>query len=200
MKNTVLLTSIFFIFIAASGSAHQIFCKTPDGRGVILDSNGTWKYDSEKMSKVDAKSAKFIRSKKVPFGVWFDPNVWTVSKKKINADSEFEFSLKNDDTYAFLINEKVGLSYDLVKSALFNQLESFGERVSLITEEKRIVNGLPIRYLEIEIEVKGVLVSYMLYILVGDEETIQLGAFSTGKQRDQNKPVIEKFLNGLSRA
>lgn len=198
------LLSWIFCFTSLTGLAcgEQIFCKTPEGKDVDLNTDGTWKYALQQKHAKSEKAKKFVESKLIPFGVWFDPDAWRISGKKSNEDAEFEFSLKGGDAYALMINEGVGLSYDYMKNFLlehFNEAEGV-EEGHLVHEEKRTVNGLPVTYLQFDMLIHKVPFSAVLLVYIGESETIQLMAFTTTKQLPKYQPAIEEFLNGLGKA
>lgn len=208
MKRLFSLVLFCSAFTVTSAFAEQIFGKTADGKEIILDTDGTWKYAPEKQrvsgAKLirDSKATTFVKSKLVPFGVWIDPEAWKISTKKNNEDAEFEFSYRAGDVYALMINEGLGLSYDYMKNFLvehFNEGDDV-EEGRLVREEERMVNGLPVTYLQFDVLIHKVPFSVILYVYIGENETIQLMAFTTTKQLAKYQPAIENFLNGLGKA
>lgn len=53
--------------------------------------------------KKSSKSVKLAKSNKVPYGIWYDPINWKITKN-YNGDAEFSFGLIGKDAYAFIIN------------------------------------------------------------------------------------------------
>lgn len=199
MKNLISKTCTFFILIGASAFASQSFCKTLDGRNVVLESNGTWRYTDSKVSKKNVSAKRFVKSKTNSLGVWYDENVWIKKSTQMNEDSEFTFSMKNDDGYAIMINESAGLSERFIRKAIVDRLENVLEDARVVCEEKRIVNGLAVKYFEIHGVCEETNLVYMFYVYSGEKETTQLVAYTVGHKFPKLKNQLENFLNGLAK-
>jgi len=199
MKNKVLLSLAFFVVTSSSAFSSQTFCKTLDGRNIVLESNGTWRYTDAKVAKKSVNAKRFAKSKKNSLGVWFDDNLWTQKNTQANEDSEFTFSMNNGAGYVIMINESVGLSDRFMRKAVIERLENVLENTRVVCEEDRIVNGLNIKYFEIHGSYEDTNVVYMFYVYNGENETTQLIAYTISHKFPQLKNKFEDFLNGLAR-
>lgn len=145
------------------------------------------------------KATEFIKSKNVPFGVWLDSAIWRKNKRTVNEDAEFTFSMKDDTGYALMINEDVGVPIEVLKELIIENLEDTCTDFSIVKEEDRIVNEIPVLFYEIEANIKGLHITYMIYVHCGEEETVQLWAYTATKHYPKLKVLMENFLNGLYR-
>src|SRR5690606_6759122 len=124
---------------------------------------------------------------------------WIKKSTQLNEDSEFSFSMKDEGGYAIMINESVGLSERYLRRAVIERLESVLENAKVVCEEKRIVNGLSVKYIEIHGIYEDTNVVYMFYVYNGEEETTQLIAFTIAHKFPELKNKLEEFLNGLAK-
>jgi hypothetical protein len=177
--------------------ASQITCKTPDGREVILKSNGKWEYADKKKSKANPIDKGIVKSQRVPLGVKFDSQVWEQRKLKLADDAEFSFSMKNGRAFAVMLNEENGMDPARLKELILEKLKTEFKDFRLIKEEDRFANGIPVNYLEVEGSINGIPTRIMYYFFFGKEETVQLMTFAPSKHLPAIKPELEKFLNGL---
>src|SRR5690606_15264359 len=132
MKKIILKFSGFFVLLSAFAFASQTFCKTLDGRNVILESNVTCRYKDAKVTKKNVNAKRFVKSKKNSMGVWYDENLWIQKSTQLNEDSEFSFSMKDEGGYAIMINESVGLSERYLRRAVIERLESVLENAKVV--------------------------------------------------------------------
>ncbi|MDB2614179.1 hypothetical protein N9Y92_03350 [Chlamydiales bacterium] len=199
MKCKILLPVSFFLLSITSVFSYQTSGKTIDGRNITLESNGTWKYEDVKIFKKNTTAKTFVKSKSNSLGVWFDDKKWKNKSEQINEDSEFTFSLINDDGCVIMINEGVGLPSEFMKEVITTRLEEVLDDYQLVCEENRIINNLPVTYYEIHGKTSGIDICLMHYVYSNEDETTQLVAYTMGKKIHTIKHKLEDFLNGLSK-
>ena len=153
------------------------------------------KYIASIKYEKNAKAVQFAKSNRIRFGIWFDPVKWQITKN-YNEAAEISFGLKGRDAYAFMINEGIKAPKDVVINFILDNMAGVSEQFNVIQVEDRIINGLPVTYLRIDAMISGVHVNYMIYVYCGDNEIIQLYAYSYGS----NFKDVEDFINGLSKA
>lgn len=141
------------------------------------------------------KAVKLAKSNRVPYGIWYDPLKWKITKN-FNADAEISFGLIGKDAYAFMITEAIKAPKDVVTNFVIDNMTQVAEDVNIIQIEDRIVNGLPITYLRIDATIMGMRINYMIYLFCGNSEIIQIYTYSYGNFFLE----LEDFLNGISKA
>lgn len=200
---------LLFLWMIFPVFAQETMVKTKDGKDVILNSDGTWKYanvngekstEKEKNINIDVSNLQFVKSSKIPFGVWLDPKVWESEKNDETEPSEFSFKLKGEEGYGLMVNEPVAIPLESMKEIVVeNMKKAEAEDVKVNEEEDRVINGLPVKYLQIDAKVSKVPVNYMVYIYSGEDETIQLFTYSFGKYFIKNRKQMENLMNGLAK-
>lgn len=216
MKTTLWLSSVVLAISAVHAiHATQISGKTADGKDVLLNSDGTWKYATNESSSAtktpapqapkDAKSfskistaTEVLHSKKVPMDLFYDPAVWELSEKEVNPVAEFTLVLKDRTADALFIADDIGLPVDNIKTIILDSMKKSDPEVKLVREEDRIVNGLPVKYIELQATVQGIKFHYLYYVYTTNDVTVQLVAFTYEKHIDKVRSDLENLLNGLT--
>src|SRR5215831_15693850 len=99
----LVLTAIVALLGCQSSMSHE-------GRPIILNPNGTWKYADNPVSLksfTKPQSARAtVKSKAGLYTLWFDETKWTTPETKINRETEFEFAHTAGDRFAYTISER----------------------------------------------------------------------------------------------
>ncbi len=185
---------------------------TSTGEIVILDSDGTWRYENQsrtsqahKSIKTNAKkfnkpaNASFpVRSKVNSLGLWMNPTDWGFTQKgAINAEAEYELKHKELEIYAMAITESIEVNLDNLAQLALENFEKVGTNVKVINKEYRIVNGQKVIFMEMSGVVNGIKATYMGYYHSNSKGASQLLAFTGTSLASKYKPEIIKLLNGL---
>ena len=145
--------------------------------------------------KKSSQAVQLAKSTRIPYGIWFDPSKWQITKN-YNQAAEISFGLKGKDAYAFMINEGIKAPMDTLTNFVINGFTQGAEDFNVLNIEDRIVNGLPIKYLRIDATIGGININYMIYLYCGNDEIVQIYGYCYGKHFQE----VESFLNGFSRA
>lgn len=183
---------------------------TDTGEEVILYSNGTWKYvkdSDQKKTEIPTSPEKFVKSKDAAFlvksttidvGVWLNSQKWSFKKSKENEDTEYEFNLKNGDLYAMLLNEKIEVPLDNLRTVAIENAKEAAPDMEIIEEEYRIVNGKKMLYLRMDGTAQGIAFTYMGYYYSDANGTTQFVTYTSQSLVSQYKAIAQEFLNGLT--
>jgi hypothetical protein len=206
MKKFLLCSlSVLLIFTGIS----QIRAVTSTGDEVILNANGTWQYvnkDLQNLNKVDTNKTIFgkpsnasflVKSNKVNYGVYIDPQKWTFKKGEHGDASEFVFDLKEEDAYAMFISEKLEIPLETLKGIALENAKEVGPDIKIVKEDYRRVNRKLILFLQMEGSIQGIKVTYSGYYYSSPSGTLQLVTYTTSNLFDEYKAVLEDFLNGF---
>jgi len=187
----------------------QINAVTDDGREVILNTNGTWKYKADVVTpgyetRLDTpafeknKDATFLlKGKRVKYGVWLDPKKWKFEATDDEGQREYILTLKGEDAYVMAIPERMSMSMNnLVDIALQNS-KKVSSDAHIVHEETRKINGLIVKQAEIRGTVSGINAVYIGYYYSGPAGTIQLVGYTSDKLYNQYKKEIQNLLNGF---
>lgn len=196
-----LLTCICFY------SQAQMNATTDQGKKVILNPNGTWMYDtlstvaadtSLPVYKKPATATLCLKSKKVSYDFYYDPKIWRVTDP-INESAEFSLLHKNSDAFAMIITERLGFGIEDLKSFVIERFERAGENMEVVTDDKRIVNGLEVTHLKVTGKVMGLQVMYDGYYITSEEGSVQLVCFTGKNLYKEFEKDIKNLLNGLTK-
>ncbi|MCB1111739.1 MAG: hypothetical protein H7A37_04450 [Chlamydiales bacterium] len=199
MFNKTIFLFLTLIAVSRIVVADPISAITTEGKRAILNDDGTWKYAEAAIHDKKPAAQKFAKSAKTPYGVWYDPTIWTKLTQSLNEDAEISFSMKGKDVYAMFISEEIAIPLDTMREVLIEHLESVADNVVVNEEDERQVNGLPVKYMQIDADIQNLPFSYMIYIHTGEEETVQIYTFTFRKLLEQQRAAMEEFLNGLAK-
>ena len=184
------------LLVCVVACSFQIPGKTQDGRDVLLETDGTWKYCFAKKYFKSMLATKSVESKVLPLKISFNPHQWKIEPSR--SDEEFFFVLKGQDAVAFLIPQVLSLSYEMTKETMEELASDVGDDFNMRLEEDRVVNGLPIKYFEYDLTIDGTPFTHMMYLYAGEEATIHFIAYGLKNEFDKHKYVMEDLLNGIS--
>lgn len=184
---------------------------TEEGDVVILNSDGTWRYEEARVnSQVDIQTneasfvkpsdSKFeIKSKKTDSVVWINPKHWSFKKNNNGHDvAEYTFNNKDKDLYGMMISEQFEIPVEeLVKIAVDNA-RSAATDVKVVKKEYRTVNGKKVIYMEMEGIIQGIEFTYLGYYFSNESGSTQLLAYTGSTLVVKYKKEIEAFLNGFN--
>lgn len=206
MKKCLVFT-ICLLSFAAHASQRAV---TDEGDVVILNSNGTWEYESPRTStksEIKINNTEFRKNTDSTFAVksiknksefWIDPKEWSFKKSNNSNQAEYEFHLKGKDLYGMAITEGIEIGIEnLAKVALANATE-IDPDAKIINQEYRFVNGNKLMYMEMGVTIQGVNFIYFGCYYSDSFGTTQYLAYTSENLADQFRQDIEKFLNGFS--
>jgi hypothetical protein len=160
MKQIFLLSLSVVLFL-------NLFCQvkatTESGTKVTLYEDGTWIYTDSLKNDIEGKIKKensndsiaaiykkpaantvSLVSKINKTGIWYNPKEWRLSETKFSESSEYNLIAKSSDGYAMIINEKIELSYDLMKMAVLKNAQRLDKEMKITSERYIMVNGVKI--------------------------------------------------------
>jgi len=197
------------IFLSVNLTNAQINAITDTGDEVILFDDNTWEYvdiDFEEKSEIpinnkeflkDEKSKFLVKSKRVDFGVWMNPKIWSFKKGTESDEYEFLFQKKSGDLYAILISEKLQIPVETLKEVAVENAKSVATNVKILKEEYRTVNGKQLLMIQMSANIQGLKLIYYGYYYSDSSGTVQLLAYTGENLFDESKDEIELFLNGF---
>jgi len=186
----------------ASAQAAPVRATRPDGSVVLLNPNGTW---TEAPSKSPTATAPAVRTrpssatetiqllKSATLSI--DPAKWKQAPS--TAPGRFGFSHMAGDGYAMVIAERIEMAPDaLANMALTNAREAAPD-ARVVMDDSRIVNGTPVRCLQIVGTMQGISFKYFGYYYAGPAGTIQVITYTSTSLFDEFSSDFEGLLDGL---
>ncbi len=182
---------------------------TKDGKTVLLNDDGTWKYviDVDQVKLPDSSLKKYskptlaktlLASERTDHGVWYNPSKWTLMDIKPSEASEYFLKLKNEDGYCITVTEKIEIPLDNFKNIVVKNMEMRGvNSIEFQKEEYRIVNNVKVLHLEFSTKVQGINLLYSGYYFSNESGTSQILCYTSTNLFKQYKNEFENILNGF---
>ena len=106
---------------------------TQDGRLVVLQPNGTWKYTEEAKATGPAiprplGATVLLAGRQVPYGVWLDLARWRVVDPKQNQSAEYEFTHLGGQAGAIVIPDANRINPETWKQIVITNARAGGAR------------------------------------------------------------------------
>ena len=204
---TVLLLWLLYLNIPQTFS-QEIKATTEDGRAVLLNPNGSWRYseDSEASAREGVDFPQFfkpksatalLKGKRVKYGLWYDRSKWLPDQDIDNASAEYELTHVEGDRYVVIIPERLQIPLETLKIAAIANAKKAAPDTRIPFEEKRIVNGKEILCLRMDATIQGIPVSYINYYYSGKAGAVQLMTYTGQNLIEEYQSDMMDLLNGL---
>lgn len=165
---------------------------------LILKSTGQWKEKEARIYRMPSSATRGIKGEKIPYFLWIDQTNWNETPK-LNENAEKSFKSTNDDVLAIITTEPKQYALDQLDDIVIKNAKASGfEKASIVTEEKRIVNGTELLFIHWKASIKGEDVDFLSYLYSGKEGTIMVHTYTSSKLLEKNQKIMENLLNGLS--
>ena len=185
--------------LAAPAAAQPIPATTADGRRVILNPDGTWRWAEQAAVRgsVPAGSQKLLSGKRVPFGIWFNEAKWRPQEDPEPGPRTYMITHARGDAYAMVIEERLEASLDALRRVAVENAKKAAPDAAVVREERRTVNGLEVLLLQIDATIRQVPFSYLGYYYTGPQGSVQVVTFTGRNLLREYEPDLLDFLNGL---
>lgn len=205
----IMLSLIITLLCISSQVSAQIKAVREDGKIVILNNDGTWKFQNEEsnefaeipMSTIrytkDTKANFLLKSNKTKFGFWINPQKWTINPSSKEETTEYEFRLKDEDAYALILTEKIEVPLETLKNIALKNAKEAAPDATITKEEYRIVNGKKVLMLTITGNIQGINFNYLGYYYSNKSGTVQFLTYTAQNMYDGYLSECETLLNGL---
>lgn len=208
MKATLL--TVILVIITSISVAQQT-ATTSDGKTVILNEDGTWKYDETQSTNIlfndsllpkyskPLSSKTLLKSQRTNHAVWYNSLKWSTVDIKPTEASEYLFKLKDRDGYCLTVVEKIEIPVENFREIILKSLRMRGaEQMEIVKEEYRMVNGQRVLHMQFDASSKGIKFTYTGYYYSNETGTTQLLCY-TGKNLFKDyKQDFENMLNGFA--
>jgi hypothetical protein len=204
LKHFLLLT-LLLPLTASSGFAEEIGRSSINGRVVIIDGNGTWKYDGAQAAAgvptpADCTGGSVVKSKKLPVSLCVSAP-WKLDS---TAPGSMEFQVLNNelDAYFGLITERTAIPLAGLRQAiLINAAQGSGVTESdilIASESKVTIGGHEWSYIEYHVTFGGAKYRFAnYYSSLGDKGVVQGVFWCSDAYFEQNKSAITKFMSAV---
>ena len=172
-----------------------------NGKSIILQGDGTWKYADETSVTEGACTAdRTQQSKKLPVSFCL-PQGWRLVTNPGEA-MEFEAVQGDKDIYVGLITERTTMTSSAVREAiLYNAASAASIRASdvpIVAEEKRYFSGVEWSYIVYDVNFNGAAFRFANYYRAhGDKGAVQLVFWGSKTYFDEDKQLLEAVASTL---
>jgi hypothetical protein len=151
---------------------------------------------SEASSK-PAGSTELLESQKGFYELWYNPDVWTNMKEKLNPEAEFTLIHHTSDAYAMIIAERITMPLSSLKNVALQNAKGAAPDAKIVHEETKVVNGVELLNMRINGTVEGIPFTYYGYYWTGDAGALQAIAFTGQNLFDEYRQDFVNLLDGL---
>lgn len=175
---------------------------------VILFDNGTWKFannSDENSPKINNRFSRpttsdfLVKGQKLKYGIWVNKNKWSHFKIKPeeNSPAEYKFRLNGEDAYGMVIPEKIKVPLEFLVEYAVDNARKIAPDVEITAQEDRVVNGINVRFIQLEGHIEGVNFVYLSYYYSSDIGVIQFITYTAKNLWKQYQRDMENLLNGM---
>ncbi|SRR6266852_5738798 len=196
------LASVLLVFcLSGSASAQTLRAITQDGKLVILNPNGTWRYADETSQKQDIPTGIIKRTPveltRGSYVLLLDETKWRVTKKQNEADRQV-FNHVKGDAWATAITERVPIPLSNLKKLALGNAQEAAPDAKVTLDEMRRVNGLEVLCLKIMGTSQGIPFIYYGYYHSNAKGTVQLITYTASNLFDEYQEDFTELLGGLT--
>lgn len=197
----VLILTVLADVMSFEAWADEIGRHEINGRAIIIDCNGTWKYaEAGAVPTGECADGNIITSKKINLSMCIDP-AWRIDNK-INGNFEFQFYNASSEIYGALVTERTGVPTEALEYAiLFHAANAMGlrnEDVPVLKKSKVTLNGVEWNYIEYDIKLKGANFRFgNYYISLGETGVAQLPFWCGRAYFEKNRKQIEEVASTI---
>ena len=179
-------------------SAETLKAVTEDGKPVILNSDGTWRYAAIAQASKPAQATKLLKGTRVQYGLWMDESKWLLVKDKSdNPERDYAFRHVTGDAHALVIAERLEVPMESLKVIALQNARNAAKDVRVTKEEFRNVNGTQLLSLEMEGTIQGIPLVLHGYYYAGKRGTIQVIAYAGRNLFEEYRRDMDNLLSGF---
>ncbi|HET9489009.1 MAG TPA: hypothetical protein VFR64_04545 [Methylomirabilota bacterium] len=175
---------------------------TQDGRMVVLQANGTWKYADAAGSTTIGSSrppgaTMLLAGRQVPYGIWIDQARWRFTDPKQNMAAELELTHVSNQAGALVVAEPRQIPPDSWKQIVINNARREASDARITREERKVVNGVPVLLLQSEGTGPLGPFVYYGYYYAGPRGAVQVVTYTFAGTFEQYRADFTAFLDGF---
>lgn len=155
-----------------TAAAQEVHAVTDEGKHVLLQSDGTWKYTKA----APTSSSRYFNDAASHFAIVIPASSpWIASNEKLMEDAEFSFQTSDDKCYGVIITEKIPLTDDELVNYLRSHLDS---TASIVSDVHTKVNWIPTRRVQFDASSDGLNFRYNFDVYTRDDWYVKILTWS----------------------
>jgi hypothetical protein len=203
MKQVTLSVGLALWLLASLASAQGLKALTQDGRTVVLQPNGTWRFVDEPKAANPAIQARppgasmLLAGRQVPYGLWIDQSRWRLLEPRQNPAAEYEFTHAGGTAGALVIAEPTRIPPESWKHIVIGNARREAPDARITKEERKTVNGAQVVVLQSEgTGALGPFVHYGYYYS-GPRGAVQVITYTFAGLFEPYRADLTAFLDGF---
>ena len=206
MRYSFLFSMVFVLCLAHVLGVYAMTATTEDGKQVILNTDGTWKYApadkkstaemGEEWKKPDSATS-VLKGKAGFYEVWYDPDKWTPDPSPHNPIVEYSLVSSSKDGQATIIAERTAMPLETLKRAAIENAKKAAPDLKVIDEQHIKVNGAPVLKMRMHGTIQGIAFAYLGLYWTGKAGALQVITYTSQNLEEEFRPEFEKLLSGL---
>jgi hypothetical protein len=206
MRHIFIFITVSVLLTAQVLCVHALTATTEDGRKVILNADGTWKYapvekqgwggmGNEWKKPDNAKSV--LKGKAGFYELWYDPAKWTLNPNPQNPVVEYGLISSSKDGQATVIAERTAMPLDTLKRAAIENAKRASSDLQVVDEQKIVVNGESVLKMKMSGTIQGIAFAYYGLYWAGNAGALQIITFTSQNLAAEFQSEFEELLSGL---
>lgn len=190
-----LVLMLLAVFSVNAALAQELGTVIFEGRKVILNQDGTWKF-ANNASPSESTECTVVSSEVVPFSICLDPDKWT--NVKLGGDHEHSIKHKDHELYMLVISEKLFLPFSALKEAVIENAKNAAglNKVSVIEEGTKTIDDYKFGQMVYFTRISGIDITYEnFYTNFEDIGSLQIVFFAGKDQFASLRPVILQAIS-----
>jgi hypothetical protein len=196
----IAMSAVLSLFAAGVAAAEEAGRAQLNGRAIILQTDGTWKYaeDAAPAGNADCSDGKVIKSKKLNLAVCvFAP--WKIDTTP-NESMEFQLLEPDQDIFVGFVTERTAMPLEVLREAIIsNAAKATGirqEDVPVVSESKVMLNGKEWSYIEFDVDFKGAKFGFgTYYFSLGELGAAQMVFWTSKPYFTKSKPLMDAMAS-----
>jgi hypothetical protein len=193
------VVAVTLLLLSGVASADTLKAVTEDGKTVVLNGDGTWKYETAAQGFTKpAQATKLLKGTRVRYGLWMDESKWLLAKDKGDSpERDYAFRHVTGDAYAMVIAERLEVPMESLKAIALQNARNATKDVRVTKEEVRNVNGTQVLSLQMEGTIQGIPFVFNGYYYAGKRGTIQVITYTGRNLFEEYRRDMDNLLSGF---
>ena len=199
MKKIFLFVSILFIFPLLMSFSNAKVITEEDGSQIVIFPDGTWK-EFRGDIRPKTQEQKFILGGKQQYGIWYNPNVWTVPVTLTSSDYDIEFVHASEGAYGYILFNENKIPQSKLRDFALHNARQIIDEMKVTVDNEIEINNTKVLCMQIEgwyTKGVGVQVVYCGYYYTGARGSIQFVVYTTGDLFPAIQQDIKSLLDGF---
>jgi hypothetical protein len=194
------------LVLLATGAlwANAMTATTDEGRKVILNSDGTWKYASDKESssagtewKKTKNATSVLKGKAGFYELWYNADKWTLNPDSRHPVAEYQLVNSSKEGQAMVIAERISVPIETLRKIAIENGKKVSQDLEVTEEQNVMVNGQNFLKMRMLGTIQGIPFAYYGIYWTGKAGCIQLITYTAQNLLEEFQPDFDELLSGL---